>query len=378
MNCCILWGNDMKRSFTPFPRGGQRAAAGESRRGPAGGAVARVLTACRAWLLVLLALTGSVAMAASCPYCGQVYGDPMPGDEYRVYGLRQQHEASCPSRPQGGGGGGGSYGGGGNIFEGLFRGLRERRAQQPSPQPGSRFSFGDLFRPPASRAGGSELSAAAQKFEQLGRSAPAPPPVGSGRAVTAAPAKTGFFNRLFGRKSNPDDPDTKPAERIEAGSETSARQRLASAAMHGKEALKAHSDEEMKTKSGLGFDTPGRTPAKAGSGTFLRKVMSGPSQSFLYRSELPKGIKLPRDVEQRRRALVKEREKALASYSATYQSYDKAKNDPVKHKQLEGELRSINRTVNETENKIKKEVSDAAEKDPQLKESLIKVLLVED
>ncbi|WP_395735162.1 hypothetical protein [Prosthecobacter sp.] len=366
----------MKRTSTLFPRGGQRAAAGEARRGLAGGAVARMLTACRAWLLVLLALTGSVAMAASCPYCGQVYGDPMPGDESRVYALRQQHEASCPSRPQGGGGG--SYGGGGNIFEGLFRGLRERRAQQPSPQPGSRFSFGDLFRPPSSRAGGSELSAAAQKFEHLGKSAPAPPPVGGGRAVAAAPAKTGLFNRLFGRKSNPEDPGLKPAERIEAGSETSARQRLAAAGVHGQEALKARSDEEMKAKSGLGFDTPGRTPANAGSGTYLRKVMSGPSQNFLYRSELPKGIKLPRDVEQRRRALVKEREKALASYRATYLSYDKAKNDPVKHKQLEGELRSINRSVNETENKIKKEVSDAAEKDPQLKESLIKVLLVED
>lgn len=375
MNCCILSGNDMGRASTLFPRGRPGASAGASVWRLARGVVWKTLAACRGWLLVLVALTGSAALADSCPYCGQVYGDPMPGDEARVYALRQQHEANCPYRNQGGGGG--SYGGGGNIFDEFFRGLRERRAQQPRPQqPGSRFSLGDLFRSPSSRAGGSELSAAAQRFEHMGRSAPAQSQASGGTA--AAPAKTGLFNRLFGRKANPEQPDLKAHERVAPGADTSARHQVAAAGVHGQQAAGGRSMEEMKAKSGLGFDTSGRTPAGAGSGTYLRQVMSGPSQSFLYRRELPKGIKLPPDVEQRRRALVKEREKAMASYRETYQSYDKARNDPAKHKQLENELRNINRSVNETENKIKKEVSDAAQKDPQLKDSLIKVLLVED
>lgn len=375
MYCCILPGNDIKLSSTLFPRGRPGASAGVAVRRLAGGVVWKTLAACRGWLLLLVALTGSTALAASCPYCGQVYGDPMPGDEARVYGLRQEHEANCPYRNQGGGGGG-SYGGGGNIFDEFFRGLRERRAQQPRPQPGSGFSLRDLFRSPSSRAGGSELSAAAQRFEHMGRSAPAQSQAGGGTA--AAPAKTGLFNRLFGRKSNPEQPDLKAYERVASGTDTSARHQVAAAGVHGQQAAGARSMEEMKAKSGLGFDTSGRTPKDAGSGTYLRQVMSGPSQSFLYRRELPKGIRLPPDVEQRRRALVKEREKAMASYRETYQSYDKARNDPAKHKQLENELRNINRSVNETENKIKKEVSDAAQKDPRLKDSLIKVMLVED
>ncbi len=52
--------------------------------------------------LSLLAFLQS-AMAASCPYCGRVYGDPAPGDEARVYALRAEHEANCPSRPRNGG-----------------------------------------------------------------------------------------------------------------------------------------------------------------------------------------------------------------------------------------------------------------------------------
>ena len=46
-------------------------------------------------------LTASAAFADSCPYCGQDYGDPMPGDEARVYALRREHEeAMCPMRPR--------------------------------------------------------------------------------------------------------------------------------------------------------------------------------------------------------------------------------------------------------------------------------------
>lgn len=50
------------------------------------------------FLFVALQLT----MAASCPYCGRTYGDAAPGDEARVYALRAEHEANCPSRPRGG------------------------------------------------------------------------------------------------------------------------------------------------------------------------------------------------------------------------------------------------------------------------------------
>lgn len=373
MNSSIQSRKDIELTPTAFPRGRQRSSLVAAMLRFAGRMVFKPLAACRSRLLVLLALTGSVALADSCPYCGQVYGDPMPGDEARVYALRQEHEANCPYRSQGGGG---SYGGGGNIFDEMLRRLRERQAQQPRPQQGSHFSFGDLFKAPSSRAGSAELNTAAQRFEHMGRSAPAQSQASGGTA--AAPAKTGLFNRLFGRKSNPEYPGLQPQERIAAGADTSARRQVAAADAHGRQAGGATSSEEMKAKSGLGFDTSGRTPAGVGSGTYLRQAMSGPSQSFLYRSELPKGIRLPSDVEQRRRALVKEREKAMANYRETYLSYDKARNDPVKHKQLENELRSINRTVNETETKIKKEVSDAAQKDPQLKDSLIKVLLVEE
>jgi hypothetical protein len=116
----------------------------------------------------------------------------------------------------------------------------------------------------------------------------------------------------------------------------------------------------------------------SGSGTFLRQAITGPRRNMLYRDELPKGVKLPPDVEQRRRALVDERVKLMENFRNTYIQQDKAKNDPVKHKALEKELANINRSVHETETKIEKEVSKAAEKDPQLKESLIKVLLVEE
>ncbi|MFH2144829.1 MAG: DUF1659 domain-containing protein [Candidatus Omnitrophota bacterium] len=47
---------------------------------------------------LLIILNAQGAFAASCPYCGQQYGDPMPGDEARVYALRAQHESSCPAR----------------------------------------------------------------------------------------------------------------------------------------------------------------------------------------------------------------------------------------------------------------------------------------
>lgn len=329
------------------------------------------LMACQAWLLAALILTGSVAMADSCPYCGQYYGEPMPGDEARVYALRQAHEASCPSRPQGGGGGG-TYGGGGNIFDELFRRLR-----QPPAQP-RRFGFGDLFKhsTPPDKSASKELSNAANRFEQMSRAAPAPSSTGGGTA--AAPSKPGLFNRLFGRKSNPDDPDLQARERITAGSDTSARRQGASAQLHGEQAVKAKSPEEMKAKAGLVFDTSGRTPAGADSGRFLRAAMTGPSRNILYRKELPKGVKLPPDVEQRRRTLVNERVKQMENYRNTYLSYDKAKNDPVKRDKLEKELTRINNSVRETETKIEKELSNAAQKDPQLKDSLIKVLLVEE
>lgn len=43
----------------------------------------------------------SLAVADSCPCCGQAYGTPAPGDEARVYELRQIHEASCCRQPPG-------------------------------------------------------------------------------------------------------------------------------------------------------------------------------------------------------------------------------------------------------------------------------------
>lgn len=343
---------------------------------PACGTLFKPLMACRFWLLAALILTGSVAMADSCPYCGQYYGEPMPGDEARVYALRRAHEASCPSRPQGGGGGG-NYGGGGNIFDELFRRLRQPPAQPRTEQP-RRSGSGSLFKPsaPPDKAASKELSEAANRFEQMTKSAP---PQSSTKGGTAAAApKTGLFNRLFGRKANPDDPGLQARDRIPAGSDTSARRQGASAQLHGEQAVKAKSPEEMKAKAGLGFDTSGRTPAGADSGRFLRAAMTGPSRNILYRKELPKEVKLPPDVEQRRRALVNERVKQMENYRNTYLNYAKAKDDPVKRDKLEKDLTRINRSVHETETKIEKELSNAAQKDPQLQDSLIKVLLVEE
>ncbi|MBI2497721.1 MAG: hypothetical protein HYV75_07380 [Opitutae bacterium] len=50
-------------------------------------------------IIALMALVPP-AGAASCPYCGQTYGEAMPGDELRVYALRREHEATCPMRPR--------------------------------------------------------------------------------------------------------------------------------------------------------------------------------------------------------------------------------------------------------------------------------------
>jgi len=49
-------------------------------------------------ILLGMVLTASTVFADSCPYCGQEYEDPMPGDEARVYELRQKHEATCSMR----------------------------------------------------------------------------------------------------------------------------------------------------------------------------------------------------------------------------------------------------------------------------------------
>lgn len=48
--------------------------------------------------LVFLALIPGKSFADSCPCCGQVYGNPRPGDEARVNQLRRAHEASCCSK----------------------------------------------------------------------------------------------------------------------------------------------------------------------------------------------------------------------------------------------------------------------------------------
>jgi len=57
----------------------------------------------RIFILVLICVMiwmPSEVNADSCPYCGQSYGAPAPGDEARVNALRRAHEASCPSRPR--------------------------------------------------------------------------------------------------------------------------------------------------------------------------------------------------------------------------------------------------------------------------------------
>ncbi len=60
-------------------------------------------------ILLGMVLTASAVFADSCPYCGQEYGDPMPGDEARVYEVRRKHEATCSMRASDPGGvGGGS------------------------------------------------------------------------------------------------------------------------------------------------------------------------------------------------------------------------------------------------------------------------------
>ena len=53
--------------------------------------------------LVFLLMTGT-ALAASCPYCGQTYGEGPRSDQARLRALRAAHEASCPSRSRSSGG----------------------------------------------------------------------------------------------------------------------------------------------------------------------------------------------------------------------------------------------------------------------------------
>jgi hypothetical protein len=52
-------------------------------------------------LFILLLFGVAEVFAASCPYCGKQYGEPMPGDEARVYELRREHEANCGARSSG-------------------------------------------------------------------------------------------------------------------------------------------------------------------------------------------------------------------------------------------------------------------------------------
>ncbi len=64
-------------------------------------------------------MVASSAYADSCPYCGQQYGDAAPGDEARVYSLRQDHEATCSARQSGSiyGSGGMGYDTGGAGYD---------------------------------------------------------------------------------------------------------------------------------------------------------------------------------------------------------------------------------------------------------------------
>jgi len=90
-------------------------------------------------VFILLVFFAGKAFAASCPYCGQSYGEPMPGDEARVYGLRRQHEANCSART-----GGSSTSGYGeraassfmkSFMKGFKDGSKRRQTYQgPTPQ----------------------------------------------------------------------------------------------------------------------------------------------------------------------------------------------------------------------------------------------------
>ena len=64
-----------------------------------GGSLLRSKRLILLWIVLALLLSSAEVSAASCPYCGRVYGEPAPGDEARVYGLRREHERTCPSRP---------------------------------------------------------------------------------------------------------------------------------------------------------------------------------------------------------------------------------------------------------------------------------------
>lgn len=78
------------------------------------------------WLMVVIVLGGVFALPATvyadrCPYCGQEYGDPAPGDESRVYELRREHEASCPMRPGASSSGGGSASGSSSSYQSAWQ-----------------------------------------------------------------------------------------------------------------------------------------------------------------------------------------------------------------------------------------------------------------
>ena len=64
-------------------------------------------------LLSVLLLASTAAFAASCPYCGQQYGEGSGSDSAYIARIRAEHEANCPARNSGGGvGNTGGYGGG--------------------------------------------------------------------------------------------------------------------------------------------------------------------------------------------------------------------------------------------------------------------------
>lgn len=82
-----------------------------------------------------------VSFAASCPCCGRVYGNPAPGDEARVYGLRQEHEAQCC-------GGKGSGGAGFSAADAMAMNMMSSVVSQGAQAIGQAIAHA-LFAPPA-------------------------------------------------------------------------------------------------------------------------------------------------------------------------------------------------------------------------------------
>jgi len=229
---------------------------------------------CTGWkfAIAMAAIAGwaQVLQSASCPYCGQVYGEGQASgaDAAYISNIRAQHEATCWARNQGGGSSGGSSGSGGgarSLIGGFMRALLTPAApSQPGVDPIAAF----LKEHPPRNGGPQQLNLG------FGRKSE---PVGASTTSEARAKGSGFTDGRGGeveRGHLPIQPMPKGAQPRQvpargatrySGGYTNTLGAAFSALWHGRRA-KGSDDEEAAEELRNVFDRPGKKTKVGGIG----------------------------------------------------------------------------------------------------------------